>query len=113
MTDSEKCRRRRLPPGDHRAVLESIEVVPSTRYRDKLAREFIFSTGDGEISKVTGVLLRAGESNHAFTSALLGREVVEGEVVNYATLKGRKFQIVVAGGRFRPSFIESVRPLDG
>jgi len=113
MNDSVKCRRRLLPPGPHEAVLEAIEVVPSTRYRDQLAREFLFSTPDGEITKVTGVTLRVGESNHAFTSALLGRDVVEGEIVHYDSLKGHTFLIVVAGGRFRQSVIESVKPLVG
>lgn len=113
MSDLQRCRKPLLPAGRHEVTLERIDLVPSSRFPGQQAREFVFSTADGEITRQTSVLLRRGGELHGFVQELMGQPIVDGTVVDFGELIGRRFAVDLTESRFKPRLIEKVTPLAG
>lgn len=105
-----RCRKPMFTPGEHDAKLVAIETVPSPWKREKDSLEFRFEGEACEISKITGVVLRIGESLHTVAEQLVGAPIRCGEEVDLDAFIGRKYRIEVAGGQTGGVAVERIIP---
>jgi len=102
---------RLLPdPGSHVLVLSRIEEITSPLDPTKRALAFVFCDDEVEISKVTGVYLRKGESLAKLIESLLGRPIVSGDSIDLERFIGLSFEVTVGPKEPRGVRIESIRP---
>jgi hypothetical protein len=106
-----RCRKSMFAPGEHDAKLVAIETVPSLWKREKDSLEFRFEGETCEISKITGVVLRIGESLHALAEQLVGASICCGDELDLDAFIGRKYRIDVAGGQTGGVSVERITPI--